>query len=466
LIQPLKKDLDNTDSSVIVFHQDLEKMPHRIKSNPLAILPLVVFLCIFVGSGAYFSYHNVPYAFYQISPTIAILPAIAIALFLAKGPFTQRMEGFLEGVRDTNIIMMCLIFLLAGAFSEVTKSIGGTHATVNLGLSLLPPGFLLPGLFLIATFMATAMGTSMGVIATVGPLAFGIAGEVGLSLPWCMGAVVSGAMFGDNLSIVSDTTIASVNTQGADPRKKFILNCAFAIPAMLVTTFLLYCLSTPTKPFIHETFEWIKILPYLLILVLALAGMNVLVVLITGIVSAGIVGMLITQGYSFVVFSKNMVMGFASMQEIFILSLMIGGLSYLTNEEGGLEFLIHWIESLALKIRKKVISHRIGELSISAIASIADICTANNTVAIVLCGNIAKKLSNKHDVSPERSACLLDIFSCVFQGILPYSAQLLLASSISGLSPLELMTKVIYCPILGAFALLFIFLQWPQTKRS
>ena len=438
--------------------------PEHSPSNPWALTPLLVFLGIFVGSGLYFSLQGTPNAFYQISANVAILPAIALALFIAKGAFSKRLESFIEGVRNPNIIIMCLIYLLAGAFAMVTKNIGSIDATVNWGLSLVPPTLLLPGIFIIAALMATAMGTSMGVIATVGPLAIGISHQAGLSTPWCIGAVVSGAMFGDNLSLISDTTIASVNTQGAKFKEKFLLNTAFAIPAMILTIGIFYWYSPTAQSFQIQDYDWIKIIPYVVILGLALSGINVIVVLAMGVLSAAAIGFAMPGDYSLTLLAQSITNGFASMQAILILSLLIGGLSYLTNKQGGLEFLIHGIENLALKLRNKKASPRIGEMSISAIASLADMCTANNTVAIILSGNIAKKLAKKHGVTPERSACLIDIFTCVFQGLLPYSAQLLLASSISGLSPLEIMTHVIYCPILGAIAMLGIFFKWPKIK--
>ena len=359
---------------------------------------------------------------------------------------------------------MCLIYLLAGGFAMVTKNIGSIDATVNWGLSLVPPTLLLPGIFIIAALMATAMGTSMGVIATMGPLAIGISTQAGLSSSWCIGAVLSGAMFGDNLSLISDTTIASVNTQGAKFKEKFLMNAAFALPAMVLTIVIFYLYSPLAQSFDSQDYNWIKIIPYGVILALALSGLNVIVVLALGILSAGIIGFITTNDYTLALLSQSIAQGFAAMQEILILSLLIGGLSYLTNKQGGLDFLIHGIENLALKVRNKKTSPRIGAISISAIASLADICTANNTVAIILSGNISKKLAQKHGVSPERSACLLDIFTCVFQGLLPYSAQILLASSIAGLSPLEIITHVIYCPLLGAVALIGIFLKWPRFK--
>jgi putative methionine transporter, NhaC family (TC 2.A.35.1.-) len=449
---------------------DLRPFALPSPANPWALMPLVLFLTIFVGTGLSFAFQGIDYAFYQIQPTVAILPAIALALGLAKGPFAKRLEGFIDGVRDPNIILMCLIYLLAGAFSAVTKEIGSIEATVNWGLSLIPGDFLLPGLFIIATFMSTAMGTSMGVIATLAPLAFGIAQNTGLESPWCLGAVVSGAMFGDNLSLVSDTTIASVATQGANLKQKFLLNASFAVPAMLLTCLLFYLASSPDRAVTAQPYEWIKVAPYLLILILALTGLNVMIVLASGIMFAGLIGWWGSDSFTVLKLAQHIATGFASMQEILILSLLIGGLSYLTNKQGGFEYLIHLIEKLALKMQghsnKQGGQQRFGEFAIAALASLADICTANNTVAIILSGPMAKRIAQRYHISSARSACIIDIFSCVFQGLLPYSAQILLASSIADISPLALMSKVIYCPLLGLVTAVFMVIKWPKRLRK
>ena len=438
--------------------------PQKQQQNPWSLLSLILFLMIFVGSGLYYTFQGVENAFYQVSASVAILPAIAMALCFGKDTLDQKLETLVEGIRNPNIITMCVIYLLAGAFETVTKNIGAVSSTVNMGLSVIPPHFMLPGLFLIAALLATAMGTSMGVIATVGPIAMGIADQTGMSKAWAMGTIVSGSMFGDNLSLISDTTIASVKTQGAKFKEKFILNAYFAVPAMVITVVALYAFNTFDYALDPATlsYGWLQIIPYALILILALLGMNVIIVLSLGILSGYIVGALSLDGYTLALFSKDIFSGFISMQEIFILSLFIGGLSHLINKQGGLEFLIHSVETLALKLKNKVKSQRIGESSIAAIGALADFCTANNTVAIILSGDIAKKLARKHGISAERSACLLDIFSCVFQGLLPYSAQILLASSLCGVSPLELIFYVIYCPLLGLISLCAIVMKWPR----
>lgn len=438
-------------------------------SNPSAILPLVLFLGIFVGSGLFYTLQGVEKAFYQIAATVAILPAIAVALFLGRDSFAENISTFIEGVRDKNIITMCLIYLMAGAFAATTAGIGSVDATVNLGLSLVPGPFLLPGIFLITAALATAMGTSMGVIATVGPLAFALATKTELDGLWTMGAVVGGAMFGDNLSLISDTTIASVQTQGAKFKEKFMMNALIAVPAMILTVCILYAVSPSNLTFIIEDANWTLVLPYAVIFVLALMGMNVMAVLGVGIALAGLMGLL-TDGtgeegaYSLAVFASHIQAGFLSMHDILILSLLIGGLSFMTSQQGGLTFLIEGVETLALKVRNKKKSTRIGEMSIAVIGSLADFCTANNTVAIILSGGLAKDLAKKHGVSKEKSACLLDIFTCVFQGLLPYSAQILLASSIAGYSPLEIIPYVLYCPTLGLMAIFAIMFKTPKMQ--
>jgi Na+/H+ antiporter NhaC len=438
----------------------------KIQARFVSLLPLLLFLGLFVGSGLYFSVKGVDFAFYQISPNVAILPAIVLAILIGKGPIKDHIHSFVKGVRDENIILMCLIYLLAGAFSEVTKGIGSVEATVNFGLAYLPKDFILVGIFLISSFLSTAMGTAMGTVATVTPIAVGIASQAELSCGYCVGAVVSGAMFGDNLSFISDTTIASVLTQGARLREKFILNAYFAFPAMILTVLIMLTIGKVNKEIIPQGYDLIKLLPYAIIIGLAMSGVNVLMVLMIGIFSAGLIGLWQHPSYELVALSKQIATGFTSMHEILILSLLTGGLSLLIHDHGGLTWLIQQIERGAHFFSRQRYSRRAGEISISAITSLADICTANNTVSIILTGSIVKDLSEKHKISPERAACLIDIFSCAFQGVLPYGAQLLLASSISGISPLALVPTVIYSPVLGTITLIGIILGWPKAYLS
>ncbi|WP_372598007.1 Na+/H+ antiporter NhaC family protein [Amphritea sp.] len=424
-----------------------------MRANPLALLPLLLFLALFIGSGVYYQSVNVDYAFYQISAPVAILPAVVLALLLDKGKLNQRLETFIQGVGDSNIITMCLIYLLAGAFASVAKAVGGVDATVNFGLSIIPSELVLPGLFVITAFIATAMGTSMGTIAAMAPIALGLTEVSDLSLPLCVGAVVGGAMFGDNLSIISDTTIAATRSQGCDMRDKFRMNFKIALPAALITLFWLYLQGADARITHSSDYELIKVLPYLAVLVMALSGLNVFLVLFSGTLLAGAIGLTGLEGYSIAQYSKDIYAGYTGMQEIMILSMLIGGLGALMKAQGGLEFLARQIERLTSKGDNPEASPRAGEAAISTAVAMTNICTANNTVAIIICGGLAKDIAGRQNVDPRRSACLLDIFSCVVQGLLPYGAQVLLAGSIAGLSPLVVIGNIHYSWLLGVIAL-------------
>jgi len=424
-----------------------------MRANPLALLPLLLFLALFIGSGVYYQSANIDYAFYQISAPVAILPAVVLALLLDKGKLNQRLETFIQGVGDSNIITMCLIYLLAGAFASVAKAVGGVDATVNFGLSIIPAELVLPGLFVITAFIATAMGTSMGTIAAMAPIALGLTEVSDLSLPLCIGAVVGGAMFGDNLSIISDTTIASTRSQGCEMRDKFRMNFKIALPAALITLLWLYLQGADARITQSSDYELIKVLPYLAVLVMALSGLNVFLVLFSGILLAGIIGLTGLEGYSIAQYSKDIYAGYTGMQEIMILSMLIGGLGALMKAQGGLEFLARQIERLTSKGDNPEASPLAGEAAISTAVALTNVCTANNTVAIIICGGLAKDIAARQNVDPRRSACLLDIFSCVVQGLLPYGAQVLLAGSIAGLSPLVVIGNIHYSWLLGVIAL-------------
>ncbi|OJX09340.1 MAG: sodium:proton antiporter [Caedibacter sp. 37-49] len=438
---------------------------NRIKlSGGYALLPILLFLVIFIGSGVYFSLLNTPFAFYQVSATVAILPSIILAIGLGNGDFVSKISNFIDGVRDSSIITMCLIYLLAGAYTEVLKSIGGVEAAVNLTLSFLPPQATLPGLFILSAFVATAMGTSMGTIAAMAPIAFGIAQAIGLSIPLTMGTVVGGAMFGDNLSLISDTTIAAVQTQGGTLKDKFKINSLIALPAMIVTliTLIAYGFNNPCQSCVTITeFPWIMSTPYIFVLILAISGVNVFLVLILGILSAGFIGICFTSNYTLLNYAKSIYQGYGSMQEILILSLLIGGLSHLSKTQGGLQSLINFTGKIVHKFSKKE-SKSVVEGAIATIVSLCDICTANNTIAIILAGEATHELAKKYHLPPSRTATLVDLFSCVFQGILPYSAQILLAGSIASISPLSIIPHVYYCYALGIAGVFAIFLQKPK----
>ncbi|WP_411063470.1 Na+/H+ antiporter NhaC family protein [Vibrio rotiferianus] len=438
-----------------------------ITPSAVALLPLVLFLALFIGVGTYLSLQGVDFAFYQLPAPIAVLPAVILALILSKDKLNRSIEHFMRGVGHQDIIAMCMIYLLAGAFAAVAKASGGVDATVNLGLSAIPTSMILPGIFLISAFIATAMGTSMGTIAAVAPVALGIAQSAGMSLPLTAGVVLSGAMFGDNLSIISDTTIAATRSQGCEMKDKFKENIRIALPAALVALVIFAFNSTATQ--VPETgpIEWLKVLPYVTILILAVSGMNVFVVLTIGIVLAGGVSLSSIDDYGLTNFAQDIYSGFGNMQEIFLLSMLIGGLSELMRRQGGLAFLTNLVSGIIRTFgssHSKEANGRASELGIAGLVSMVNTCTANNTVAIIVSGSVARQLAEENNVSPRRSASLLDIFSCVIQGVLPYGAQVLLLGSVFNLSPLEVVANSYYCFALAIAAIVAVFIKHPARQ--
>lgn len=430
----------------------------------LALLPLFLFLALFIGAGIYFQSQGVDFAFYQLPSVIAILPAIIFALIISKQKLNQSIDTFIEGIGHSNIIAMCLIYLLAGAFASVAKATGGVDATVALGLSLVPSNLLLPGFFVIAAFIATAMGTSMGTIAAVAPIALGVANEAQIDLAIMAGAVISGALFGDNLSIISDTTIAATRTQGCEMKDKFRENLIFAIPASIITLIVFTLVGQGQADVASQEIDFIKVIPYLTILVLAVSGLNVFVVLTIGILLAGVTG-LFTMDYGLIQFGQDIYTGFGNMQEIFILSMLVGGLAALMQQQGGLTFVSEQIEKLITRFSKAKggASTRASELGMAGIVALTNACVANNTVSIVVTGDIAKDLAQKHEVTPKRAASIMDIFSCIVQGLIPYGAQALLVASIFSISPLEAVTHAWYCMILALVAISIVILRKRTT---
>ncbi|EKO3539854.1 Na+/H+ antiporter NhaC family protein [Vibrio fluvialis] len=440
-----------------------------VAPSAVALIPLIIFLALFIGVGTYLSLQGVEFAFYQLPAPIAILPAIIIAFLLSKDKLSRSIEHFMHGVGHQDIIAMCMIYLLAGAFAAVAKASGGVDATVNLGLSAIPTNMILPGLFLISAFIATSMGTSMGTIAAVAPVALGIAQSAGMSLPMTAGVVLSGAMFGDNLSIISDTTIAATRSQGCEMKDKFKENVRIALPAALIALVVFAYHSTATQVPQAGPIEWLKVLPYITILVLAVSGMNVFVVLTIGILLAGGVGLASVDGYALTNLVQDIYAGFGNMQEIFLLSMLIGGLSELMRRQGGLAFLTNLVSRLINTFGSRHSKHansRASELGIAGLVSLVNGCTANNTVAIIVSGSVARQLAEENDVSPRRSASLLDIFSCVVQGILPYGAQVLLLGSVFKLSPLEIVTNSYYCFALAIAAIVAVFLKHQPRQAT
>ncbi|USD62013.1 Na+/H+ antiporter NhaC family protein [Vibrio sp. SCSIO 43140] len=445
------------------------KNHQSVSPSIVALLPLALFLLLFIGVGSYLTYQGVDFAFYQLPAPIAALPAVVLAVLLSKEKLNKAIEQFLRGVGHQDIVAMCMIYLLAGAFAAVAKASGGVDATVNLGLSAIPTSMILPGIFLISAFIATAMGTSMGTIAAVAPVALGIAQSAGMSIPITAGVVLSGAMFGDNLSIISDTTIAATRSQGCEMKDKFKENVRIAIPAALVAIVIFAFNSSATQ--LPETgpIEWFKVMPYLAILVLAVSGLNVFVVLTVGILLAGLVSLASVADYELTNFVQDIYAGFGNMQEIFLLSMLIGGLSELMRQQGGLAYLTKLVSKMIRTFgskHDKTSSRRASQFGIAGLVSMVNLCTANNTVAIIVSGSVAKEVADEYQVAPRRSASILDIYSCVIQGILPYGAQVLLLGSVFELSPFEVVGHSYYCFALAITAVLAIMIKQQSGTQS
>ncbi len=431
-----------------------------VRPGALALTPLLLFLALFFGAGLYYTAHGEPMGFYQLRAPVAILPALALGLWLARRRGVPPQQTLLAGMGDSNVMLMCLIFLLAGAFAMVSKGIGAVDAVVALGLGALPAPLVLPGLFAVAAFVSLAIGTSMGTVAAVVPIALGVADASGLDRVLVLGAVLGGAMFGDNLSIISDTTIAATRSQGAEMRDKFRENAWIAAPAALATMVLLATLgdSAPV-PESGGASPWL-VLPYVLVLILALAGLDVVLVLGIGLVAAGGFGLALAPDYGAVDFAGDIYAGFESMVEITLLSILIGGLAALIKACGGLD----WLAQVIAKFARGHTGRRSGEFSIAALAAGTNVLTANNTVAILVSGSLARDIAQRHGISPRRAASVLDIFACVVQGVLPYGAQILLAASLAAASPLALAGSVHYCWLLGLSAVAFML--WPARRAA
>ena len=427
-----------------------------VRPSALALTPLLLFLALFFGAGLYYTAQGEAMGFYQLRAPVAILPALALGVWLARRRGVPAQQTLLQGMGDGNVMLMCLIFLLAGAFATVSKAIGAVDAVVALGLGALPAGLILPGLFLVAAFVSLSIGTSMGTLAAVVPIALGVADAAGLDRVLVTSAVLGGAMFGDNLSIISDTTIAATRSQGAEMRDKFRENFRIALPAAIATIVLLATLGDAAPVEAPDAASPWLVLPYVVVLGLALAGLDVVLVLGIGLVVSGVFGFVLAQEYDMVSFAGDIYLGFESMVEITLLSILIGGLAALIKATGGLA----WLAQVIAKFARGHTGRRAGEISIAALAAGSDPLTANNTVAILVTGSLAKDIAQRHDISPRRAASVLDIFACVVQGVLPYGAQILLAASLAAVSPLALAGSVYYCWLLALSAIGFML--WPR----
>ena len=413
-----------------------------------ALLPILVFLLIFLGSGF------ITGDFYSMPAIAAFLIALLVAFVQNRQLcFADKIRLAAQGVGDENIITMCLIFLAAGAFTGAVKAAGGVDSTVNLGLSILPSNVAVAGLFLIGCFISISMGTSVGTITALAPIAVGISQKTGFSMARCAGAVVGGAMFGDNLSMISDTTIAAVKTQGCEMKDKFRENFLIVLPAAIVTILLFLVLGRNAAFQLKGelTFNIFRVLPYLVVLIGALAGVNVFIVLIAGTVLSLIAGVG-TGAFGLGDMFTHVGEGIMGMYDITVISIIVACIVALVKEYGGIDFILSFI-------RKRINGERGGELGIAALALLVDMCTANNTVAIVMSGPIAKEISDDFGVTSRRSASLLDMFSSMGQGLIPYGAQLLAAATLTGLTPFEIIPYCFYPLLMGVSGLVFIFIK-------
>lgn len=418
--------------------------------NVWALLPLGVFLL------SYLVVSCLAGDFYKMPITVAFVISSAVAILISKGgELNNRIEQFCKGAANSNIMLMVIIFILAGAFAQTAKEMGAVDATVNLTMSLLPGNLLAAGVFIAACFISISVGTSVGTIVALAPVAVGIAEKAGMPDALMLGVVVSGAMFGDNLSFISDTTIVATRTQGCQMTDKFKVNFRIALPIAILTAFLYVVLGLGVnESYQPESIEWVKVLPYLVVLISAIAGMNVMLVLFLGIILSGITG-LMTGTFDIWTWNAAMGSGIIGMGELIIVTLLAGGMLEMIRYNGGIEWIIQ-------KLTTRINTQRGAEASIAGLVSFANLCTANNTIALIMSGPIAKDIADRFHIDLRRSASLLDIFSCSVQGIIPYGAQILIASGLGNVSPLEIMQYLYYPYLLGLGAIFAILFRYPR----
>lgn len=436
------------------------------KGNAWALLPIGVFLVVFIGSGILFQ------DFYAMPAIVGFLIALVVAFLQnPKRKFDEKLQSVTESMGDANVMIMCLVFVLAGGFSGAVQAAGGVDSTVNFGLSIMPPAVAVAGLFVIGCFISTAMGTSVGTIAALTPIAVGISEKTGMAGALCIGAVVSGAMFGDNLSVISDTTIAATRTQGCDMKDKFRENFKIVLPAAIITLVLFLVIASGSQYSVSDDLSYnvFKILPYLVVLVGALAGMNVFLVLVLGIILSVIVGVSTgsiawNQIFTVIFQGPDGAGGIKNMYDITVISIVVAGIIGLVKANGGIDFILEGI-------KKHVHTNRGAQLGIALLSSLVDISTANNTIAIVMAGPIARDISQEYGISPRRTASLLDIYTSVWQGLIPYGAQLLYACAGAAavgltLTPLDLLPYLFYPILMGISGILFILFSGRPKKET
>ncbi|KEK12642.1 sodium:proton antiporter [Lysinibacillus sphaericus] len=424
------------------------------KENPWALIPFVIFMILFIGSGIIMG------DFYAFPVIVAISFSGAVALAMnRKESFSRKVDIFCQGAGNLNVMLMVIIFLLAGAFSEVAKGMGAVDSTVNFALSVIPQNLLVVGLFIIACFISLSMGTSVGTIVALAPIGVGISDLTELPIALVMAAVVGGSMFGDNLSFISDTTITAVRSQGAQMKDKFKVNFWIVLPAAFITSIILgFMTSGGTAQVEHLSYNWIKIIPYVLVIILALSGMNVFLVLALGIVLAGAVG-LADGSYHIMSLIQKIGEGMEGMYEIAFLAILIAGMVEVIKFNGGIDFLLRLVTS-------RIKSQKGAEFGIAGLVGLTNLSTANNTIAILIAGPLAKNIADQYEIEPRKSASILDIFSCTVQGLLPYGAQFLVAASVAKISPVSILPYSFYPILIGICGMIAIFIGYPKKKKA
>ena len=421
-----------------------------MKKGLIALSPLMVFIAFYLVTSI------IAGDFYKIPITVAFMVSSIYAIIVCGGkPLMQRVNAYSRGAATEQMMLMIWIFVLAGAFAHSAKTMGSIDATVNLTLSLLPPQMILAGMFLAACFISLSIGTSVGTIAALAPIAAGVATETGSDVALMTAIIVGGSFFGDNLSFISDTTIMATQTQGCRLSDKFRVNFFIVAPAAVIILIVYLLMGRGVHAPQHlQPVEWLKVVPYLVVLVTAILGMNVMAVLTLGIMLTGCIGL--AMG-AFDVFGWFAAMGegILSMGELIIVTMMAGGMLELIKQQGGIDFIIRIMT-------KRVNGKRGAELSIAALVSLVDICTANNTVAILTVGNIAKQIGDRYGVDNKKCASILDTFSCTVQGLIPYGAQMLIAAGLAAINPVSILPYLYYPLALGVIALLSILLRYPR----
>jgi len=421
-----------------------------MKKGLIALSPLMVFILFYLVTSI------IAGDFYKIPITVAFMVSSIYAVIIFNGkPLMARINAFSRGAATEQMMLMIWIFVLAGAFAYSAKQMGSIDATVNLTLWLLPPQMLLAGMFLAACFVSISIGTSVGTIAALVPIAAGVAEETGLCVAMMTAIIVGGSFFGDNLSFISDTTIMATQTQNCRLSDKFRVNIFIAAPAALIILIVYILMGQATNATQQiPPVEWIKVTPYLVVLITAILGMNVMAVLTIGILLTGIIGFF-TGGFDLYGWFGAMGEGILSMGELIIVTMMAAGMLELIRQQGGIDFIIRLLT-------RRVSSKRGAELSIAALVSLVDICTANNTVAILTVGGISKEVGDRFGVDNKKCASILDTFSCTIQGIIPYGAQMLIAAGLASLNPVAILPYLYYPITLGIVALLSILLRYPK----